>query len=113
MSRTSLPWRFDDEFPEDLFDKEGNLIGEVFFANKDIKNYMLQACNNYKALQAENERLRQQLDETCHVIIEETDFPKNSHCKCEACKAVAKRMANAEWCTSVKDWWWEDTTSGS
>ena len=53
------------------------------------------------------DELRQQLDETRHVLIEESDFPKNPYCKCLECKRVAARMDAAGWGHRAKDRWWE------
>lgn len=59
---------------------------------------------------AEIERLKRELDETCHVIIEAAgNWPvERDWCHCEACSAVAKRMDDAGWCDHSKNRWWED-----
>ena len=66
-------------------------------------------------LKKENNKINGLLEEKiedalnmAHVIIENTNFPKDTFCKCEECKNVAKGMESAGYTDRIKDKWWEN-----
>jgi len=57
---------------------------------------------------AEINRLRDERNAACHVIAEAGVVPGIDYpCRCDECRMVAQKMAEAGYLDRVKDKWWE------
>lgn len=82
-------------------------------------NHTCELCRTYNTLReakrmlmgrdAEIEQLRAERDAMAHVTVEAGVVPgEDDGCRCEECRAVAVKMADAGYLERVTDRWWEE-----